>query len=191
MLGISWANLWHISGLSRAYHWYILGLSWVYHGDILHAQSISAKRQSVSAKWAKPERQRREGRRNKKQALDHPLFFNGQILFLCSFLFSFFKSCHLARWTNSSKWITVLYLHLRWSCLIIIINGSMEVLLKEDSSAPESPATATVSLSAHKECPIVQFHICFQPNPIPPWCNIHLRWQFYYIYIYQLLSNPK
>ena len=31
----------------------------------------------------------------------------------------FFKSCHSARWTNCSKWITVLYIHLWWSCLCL------------------------------------------------------------------------
>ena len=48
-------------------------------------------------------------------------------LFLCSFLFSLFKSFHMARWTDCSKWITVLYLHLWWSCYNIRYkkNGSL------------------------------------------------------------------
>ena len=44
----------------------------------------------------RPERRMREGRR-KKKTLDHPPHFYGSIFFLCSFLFSLFKSFHVAR----------------------------------------------------------------------------------------------
>ena len=44
-----------------------------------------------------PERQRREGQQNKKETLDHPPHFYCSIFFLCSFLFSLFKSFHVAR----------------------------------------------------------------------------------------------
>ena len=69
---------------------------------ILHTDGLSAEGAKADVK--------------KKQKLDHPPYFNSSILYLCSFLFSFFKSCLFARWTDCSEWITVLYLHLRWSC---------------------------------------------------------------------------
>ena len=109
--GISWAYLEHILSISGAYLGHILSISWAYleHiignlGDIsgiscMHiawarGKGWASKAHRLSAKGAKHERQRREGGRKKKQALDHPPLFNSQIFFLCSFLFSFFKSFH-------------------------------------------------------------------------------------------------
>ena len=47
--------------------------------------------------YTRPERQRREYRRQRKETLDHPPHFYGSIFFLCSFLFSLIKSFHMAR----------------------------------------------------------------------------------------------
>ena len=42
--------------------------------------------------YIRPERRRREGWQQKMETLDHPPLFYGSIFFLCSFLFSLFKS---------------------------------------------------------------------------------------------------
>ena len=76
--------------------------------------------------------------------LDHPSHFNSLILYLCSFLFSFFKSCLFARWTDCSKWITVLYLHLRWSCICISV--SMQGPLLPDICEKLNPICISFSM---------------------------------------------
>ena len=91
ILGIPWAYLKHILGLSWAYLEHILGISWGYDresggylGDILHAQSLSAK-------GTKPERK-------KKQALNHPPHFDSQISVFLSFLYvQIFPYSHVDR----------------------------------------------------------------------------------------------
>ena len=134
VLGKSWGNIWGFFGKSlanRCKSWdiggvsggclkAISGISWEYLGAIWRMSQVCMEdseyhqryilhTDGLSAEGAKADVK-------KKQKLDHPPYFNSSILYLCSFLFSFFKSCLFARWTDCSKWITVLYLHLRWSC---------------------------------------------------------------------------
>ena len=96
-LRISGGFLGNILGIS----WHILGISWGHPActkpERQRGKGWAPKAQSVSAKGTKHERRRHEGMRKKKQAPDHPPYFNGQILFLGSFLFSLFKSFHISR----------------------------------------------------------------------------------------------
>ena len=46
--------------------------------------------------YVQPERRRRKGWQQKKETLNYPPHFYGSIFFLCSFLFSLFKSFHMA-----------------------------------------------------------------------------------------------
>ena len=65
--------------------------------------------------WA-PKARRLAAKKANAQPSSPLLWFN---FFLCSFLFFLFKSFHMARQTGCSIWVTVLYPHLWWSCLLL------------------------------------------------------------------------
>ena len=74
---------------------------------------------------ARPERQRRAGRRQKAHTSDHPPLLFDQIILFVLFILNFqiflmFKSFKLVMWTKSFISSAVLYLHLWWFFLFRI-----------------------------------------------------------------------